>query len=259
MATYRLDRRHRGSLQRFAEDIVGPDDLVFDIGAHVGDRTSAFARLGARVIAVEAQPRLASLLRWQFRRNPRVTVVAAAVGREEGRLTLRLNTKNPTVASASSSFVAAASAGSGGWQGQVWDETIAVDSTTLDDLAARFGRPAFVKIDVEGFEAEVLAGLSRENAPRALSFEFVTMDRVPALRALEEARRLGFAGFDVSLGESHRWVFGERKPAEVIAAYLRELPEEANSGDVYCWHASCDIDGDASSRGVKADGASSSS
>ena len=235
LAVYRLDRRHRQSLRRFAEGFVRPGDLVFDIGAHVGDRTAAFAGIGASVVAVEAQPRLAKLLRWQFRRSRRVTVVGAAVGRRVGTLTLRLNTRNPTVASASDGFVAAAGAGASGWEGQVWDETITVDCTTLDALIARFGRPAFVKIDVEGFEAEVLAGLSPENAPEALSFEFVTMDRGPALQALQEAVRLGYAGFDVSLGESHRWVFGERQSAEAIAAYLRDLPEAANSGDVYCW------------------------
>ncbi|WAP70025.1 FkbM family methyltransferase [Jiella pelagia] len=235
IAVYRLDRRHRKSLARFANTFVRPGDLVFDIGAHVGDRTAAFAGIGARVVAVEAQPRLARLLRWQFKRSRQVTVVGAAVGRTAGTLTLRLNTQNPTVASASDGFVAAAGAGAAGWEGQVWDETITVDCTTLDELTARFGRPAFVKIDVEGFEAEVLAGLLPKNAPDALSFEFVTMDRAPAVRALEEAVRLGYAGFDVSLGESHAWVFRERQPVEVIEAYLRDLPEAANSGDVYCW------------------------
>lgn len=235
IAVYRLDRRHRKSLARFANTFIRPGDLVFDIGAHVGDRTATFAGIGARVIAVEAQPRLVRVLRWQFGRSRQVTVVGAAVGRTAGTLTLRLNTQNPTVASASDGFVAAAGAGAAGWEGQVWDETIMVDCTTLDALIARFGRPAFVKIDVEGFEAEVLAGLSPENAPGALSFEFVTMDRAPALMALQEAVRLGFAGFDVSLGESHAWVFRERQPVEVIEAYLRDLPEAANSGDVYCW------------------------
>nr|WP_255699978.1 FkbM family methyltransferase [Jiella avicenniae] len=235
LAVYRLDRRHRASLTRFAGTFVRPGDLVFDIGAHVGDRTAAFAGIGAKVVAVEAQPRLARLLRWQFRRSRRVTVVGAAVGRTAGTLSLRLNTRNPTVASASEGFVAAAGAGAAGWEGQVWDATITVDCTTLDELIARFGRPAFVKIDVEGFEAEVLAGLSPEYAPEALSFEFVTMDRAPALQALQEAVRLGYAGFDVSLGESHEWVFGERQTAEALEAYLQDLPEAANSGDVYGW------------------------
>ena len=237
LVTYRFDRRHRQSLERFTETFVRPGDLVFDIGAHVGDRTAAFARIGATVVAVEAQPRLAKLLRWQFWRQPQVSVVGKAVGRRSGSLTLRLNTKNPTVASASESFVAAAGAGASGWQGQVWDETIKVECVTLDELVAEHGRPAFIKIDVEGFEDQVLAGLSQENAPNALSFEFVTMDRAPAFRALEEAERLGYSGFDMSLGESHVMAFKNSQSLGAITAYLHQLPDDANSGDVYCWLA----------------------
>ncbi|HRF81237.1 MAG TPA: FkbM family methyltransferase, partial [Flavobacteriales bacterium] len=48
--------------------------------------------------------------------------------------------------------------GAGGWEGQVWDRAIEVPVTTLDRLIDQYGRPAFVKIDVEGFEDEVLVG-----------------------------------------------------------------------------------------------------
>nr|WP_210382275.1 FkbM family methyltransferase [Jiella sonneratiae] len=235
LLTYRLDRRHAAGLRRLYSGLVRPGDLVFDVGAHVGDRSAAFAALGARVVAVEAQPRLARLLRWQARLTPGLTVVEAAAGAAPGTLTLRLNAGNPSVASVSAAFVAAASQGAPGWQGQVWDETVEVECVTLDGLAARFGRPDFVKIDVEGFEDRVLAGLSGKNAPAGLSFEFVTMDLAPALDALATVQRLGYRAFDVSLGESHRFTFGDRQPAEAIAAWLRALPLKANSGDVYCW------------------------
>jgi hypothetical protein len=51
-----------------------------------------------------------------------------------------------------------------------WQEPIEVDVVTLDQLAARYGVPSFVKIDVEGFDDHVLRGMSFQ--PEALSFEF---------------------------------------------------------------------------------------
>ena len=88
-----------------------------------------------------------------------------------------------------------------------------------------------MKIDVEGFEDRVLAGLA---APvPALSFEFTTVAREVGQRCLDRLAALGPYRFDVALGESQRLELGRWvNPAE-MSAYLRELPHEANSGDVY--------------------------
>ena len=94
-------------LRRF----LGPGELGFDLGAHVGDRTASFRRLGARALAVEPQPRLARLLRLLFRADPGVAVLATLVGAAEGEAELHLNSANPTVATASADFVAAARPG----------------------------------------------------------------------------------------------------------------------------------------------------
>ena len=82
------------------------------------------------------------------------------MGRDAGTVTLRLNRDNPTVSTASDAFIAAAD-GAPGWDGQAWTARVDVPMTTLDQLIARHGPPAFAKIDVEGYEAEALAGLAR--------------------------------------------------------------------------------------------------
>ena len=99
-------------------------------------------------------------------------------------------------------------------------------------MIAQYGTPAFTKIDVEGFEHTVLAGLSQPLP--VLSFEFTTIQRDVALACLDRLASLGAYGFDVALGESQALTFGHWQSATDMAAHLAGLPHEANSGDVYC-------------------------
>ncbi|MBX6424884.1 MAG: FkbM family methyltransferase [Variibacter sp.] len=227
---YYGDRARRAAMERLYSRFVAAGDLVFDIGAHVGDRVAAFRRLGARVVAVEPQPALAWTLRLIYARDRAVTVERCAVGRAVGRVTLRLNLANPTVSTASSAFVEAAH-NAPGWEGQRWSASVDVPMLTLDALIARHGAPRFIKIDVEGFEAEALAGLTRP-AP-ALSFEFTTIQRAVALACLERCAALGYRAFDAALGENQRLEHGRWITAEEMARWLEALPHAANSGDIY--------------------------
>jgi FkbM family methyltransferase len=213
---------------------VRPGALAFDIGSHVGDRIASFRRLGARVVALEPQPLCARAIRALYADDPGVTVVEAACGDRPGRLALRINSANPTVSTASTDFIDAAD-GAGGWEGQVWDAEVDVACTTLDGLIAQYGEPAFAKVDVEGFEDTVLAGLSQ--AVPALSFEFTTIQRDVTLRCLERLDALGRYGFDIALGESQRLTFDRWIAGAEMAAHIATLPHAANSGDVYCRRA----------------------
>lgn len=220
---------HLRSLARFCSEELAPGArLVFDIGAHAGDRVAAFRRMGARVVAVEPQATMANLLRVLHFGDPGVTVLRAACGPAPGRAELRVNSRNPTVSTLSPEFLES-TRGAAGWEGQVWDRRSPVEVRTLDQLVESHGLPDFVKVDVEGFEAEVLAGLTAP-VPR-LSFEVTTAAREAGLAALERATLIGFQGFRLSLGESHRWETGWLSGPEMRAA-LQGLPEAANSGDV---------------------------
>jgi FkbM family methyltransferase len=227
---YYGDRGRRDALDRHYARFVRTGDLVFDIGGHVGDRVAAFRRLGARVVAVEPQPALATTLRFLFGRDRGVIIEQVAVGGRCGAVALRLNLENPTVSTASAAFIAAAD-GAPGWEGQHWTRTIEVPLTTLDQLAARHGVPRFIKIDVEGYEAEVLAGLS--SPIPALSFEFTTIQRTVARDCIARCTAIGYRKFEASLGESLTFVHGCSMTAAEIDTWLACLPDSANSGDIY--------------------------
>jgi FkbM family methyltransferase len=220
----------RDEMDRLYRRFVSPGDLVFDVGAHVGDRIASFRRLGARVVAVEPQPALAQTLRLIYGRDRAVALEPVAVGRSAGSIDLRINVANPTVSSASDAFIKAAD-GDTNWQGQAWTRTVRVPLMTLDGLIDRHGLPAFIKLDVEGFEVEALAGLTRP-VP-ALSFEFTTIQRDLAMGGIERCAELGFCLFNAALGESQALVHTRWQDARGITDWLAGLPMAANSGDIY--------------------------
>jgi FkbM family methyltransferase len=230
MRIYYGGRPRNAAMDGFYRQFIRPGDLAFDIGAHVGDRVACFRRLGARVVALEPQPALARALRLLFAFDRQVAVEQAAIAREQGFVDLMINVDNPTVSTASKDFIHAAK-DAAGWREQRWTRSTSVPATTLDALIARHGRPAFIKIDVEGFEAEALAGLSQPIA--ALSFEFTTIQRDVALAAIARCEALGYARFNAALGESQAFMHREWIAAAELKQWLNALPHEANSGDIY--------------------------
>ena len=219
-------RRLRRLYARFA----GAGDVVFDIGAHVGNRTRALAALGCRVVAVEPQPDFARLLRRLMGRHRNVDVVEAAVGATAGRITLAVSDAAPTMTTTAA-----------GWRrererdpvfaGVQWNRVIEVEAITLDDLITRFGSPAFVKMDVEGAEPEVLAGLGRP-VP-ALSFEYLPGAPAYTRACLDRLDELGPYRFNWSVGESYRLASPRWLASGELHAALAAPSGPARSGDVY--------------------------
>ena len=132
---------------------------------------------GAHVIALEPQPICLRFLERWYGQNPLVTIVDAAVGATPGTLELQVSKATPTVTSLSNQWIDAVQQVDS-FAGVKWDEAIPVTVTTLDRLIDQYGLPAFTKIDVEGYELEVLQGLSQPLP--ALSVRPVTDGPAPA-------------------------------------------------------------------------------
>lgn len=221
----------RGRISRFYGQFIRRGDLCFDIGAHVGSRVGAWRRLGARVVAVEPQPDCLAVLRFLYGRDADVAIVASAVGAAAGRGVLHASRATPTLSTTAADWVAEVQEGDRRFASVRWDTRLEIDLVTLDALIARFGEPAFCKIDVEGAELQVLEGLTHRLA--ALSFEFLPVSRDRAYACVDRLAALGRYRFRWSAAETMRWAGPDWLDGDGIKAVLAAQPSGGVSGDVY--------------------------
>ncbi|HXA55621.1 MAG TPA: FkbM family methyltransferase, partial [Solirubrobacteraceae bacterium] len=124
---------------------------VFDVGANAGYFSVLACELGAVAVhAFEPNPRIRALLEHSAGMGGgAIEVVGAACGAHAGTATLRLSDPANT---GMTSLTDGAEEGGG----------VTVALVTLDGYSQRIGaHPNLIKIDVEGYEREVLAGASR--------------------------------------------------------------------------------------------------
>ena len=230
LAIYHAIPLRQRRLRRLYAEFVGPGDLVFDIGAHVGNRVRAFASLGCHVVAVEPQPDFAWVLRTMFGRSAEVEIVEAAAGDAPGRASLSVSERTPTVTTLAPAW-RDARAGDPDFARVRWNRRIEVEMTTVDQLMARFGVPAFIKIDVEGAEPDVLAGLTQ--AVPALSFEYLPRALDHVRLCLARLTALGQYRFNWSVGESSRLGADPWLDERDLLASLGSPAAQRRPGDVY--------------------------
>lgn len=222
--------RQRG-LRRLYGPFVDEGDLVFDIGAHLGDRVAAFAGLGATVVALEPHPRIFRWLRRLVGRKPGVILRNEAAGEAPGTGTLTMSRATPTVSTLADGWRESVGDANRSFRGVRWEDPVPVPMTTLDLLIEAYGPPSFCKIDVEGYEAEVLAGLSRPLA--ALSVEFVSGGLDVPRECVERLGALGDYEFNAVPGEDRSWWFADWLGEGAVEDWLDAGADGISSGDLY--------------------------
>lgn len=200
-------------------------DLVFDVGAHTGGKAAAFLADGARVVCVEPQPRCVAALRERFSGSPRLAIEPVGLGANEGTLVLSICSRSDVLSTFTENWK------HGRFAEFAWDEQVEVPISTLDRLIARHGVPRFCKIDVEGFELEVLRGLSQPIP--YVSIEYAIEFRAATEACVHRLESLGFQRFNVSVADSGLLSFPEWCASARLLRWLAAEPDPMAWGDIY--------------------------
>ena len=196
----------------FLLHFLQPSDVFFDIGANVGSYTLlASGVCKAKSIAIEPVRSTFEILTKNIELNQmesRVSVINSAAGAERGEISFTLNedTTNHVVAEGESGV------------GVTTVPVIAIDSLSSESM------PVLVKIDVEGFETEVLKGMT------------ATLDR-PLLRAIIIELNGSGARYGYSEDKIHNLLLSKGfKPHtyDPFKRSLSEVPKFGNNNTIYC-------------------------
>jgi FkbM family methyltransferase len=207
--------QRRQKVSAFYAALLQPNGLVFDVGANVGIMSALFASLGHRVIAVEPNRDCVRHIELSYPDLP-ITVVNAVIGPKAGLAMMHVSDERDDISSMREDWI----------PHTVPSHTVPVPMLSLNDLIAQYGLPAFIKIDVEGFEESVLDGL--RVFPKLLSFEFNTGDLEATFRCLAKEQFQG-AVFNYALADPQRFELPSWVELDVLKKDLAALAR----GDIH--------------------------
>jgi FkbM family methyltransferase len=218
------DEKSAGFYRQFIER----GDLVFDVGANLGNRSKVFYKLDAQVVAFEPQTDCQAFLKTVFKGKNAVRVIDRALGAACGSAEMLVGDTN-TLSSLSAEWISAVT-NSLRFSGHRWDKRQTVEMMTLDNAIREFGVPKFIKIDVEGYEAQVLSGLS--SPVKCISIEFTPELIESTLECIDRLSCLSAIEVNISFGESLAFASPSwHSPANFKRLLARE--DHRRWGDVY--------------------------
>ena len=164
-------------------------NLVFDVGSNVGTTVEFFSQKANKVIGFEPNPRLVEILRRRFN-NRNVIIDSRGLSNEIGEKKFRIANAD-TISTFSEDWVNN-SRFTGGYS---WNEGIIVETTTLDSVIKQYGTPDYIKIDVEGYEFEVLTSLTKVLENTIISFEWAEEQKNKIEQTIKYLFNLGYKKF----------------------------------------------------------------
>ncbi len=210
---------------RFYSSFLPRIDLVFDIGGHDGHKTEALLHLSNKVVCCEPDGNNFRILRRRFcGRKDRVYLENVAVGEAEGITDMYVHHEGSAFNTLNRKFKEVLETdGQQKWGEEIrFSKQVQVFVTTIDRLIGKYGRPAFIKIDTEGYEWAVVKGLTVPVS--CLSLECLLPEFRQELELIiDHLALLSSCEYNIAIGEELQWK-GYRARSEV-ENFLRDTPE----------------------------------
>ncbi len=211
----------------FYSKFIKKGELCFDVGANIGNKTNIFLKLEAKVIAVEPQKLACQKIQEFYGDNKNLSIVNKGLADKPGFLELSIDQDCSVLSTMSEKWRK-----EGGFSENYTRAKIEkVPVTTLDNLISEYGLPKFCKIDVEGFEKEVLKGLTKPIP--YISFEFTKEFLIDAKTCVDYLLSLGKPTFNYSAGANDKLSFKEWVLQNELFEELEKKEDKNFWGDIY--------------------------
>ena len=137
--------------------ILKENYLVFDVGSNIGNKAETYLAHNTKVVGFEPQPNCINKLNNRFKHNTKYILEPIGLAETKGVTTIYESNAH-TISSMSKEFIDTVSKER--FKGYSWPRKIEVNVDTLDSMITKYGQPNYIKIDVEGYEFNVLKGLT---------------------------------------------------------------------------------------------------